>query len=143
MSNSSSPSAAARTVAVDTAQEPPSAGSVTRTPRVRAHGERLAQRLGGVRRRHRQERDLALAGGLDELERRLEDVLVVAVDDRRDGRAIEPPVRAEAFTGGRRVRNGLHQDDDAHEVDFLLARSVVRPSKARATTSRWICWVPS
>ena len=67
-----------------------------------AHRERLAQRLGGVGRRHRQERDLALAGRLDQLERRLEDVFVVAVDDGRDRRAVEAAIRAEAFTGRRR-----------------------------------------
>ena len=109
-----------------------------------AHGERLAHRLGGVGGRHREERDLALAGGLDELERGLEDVLVVAVDDGGHGGPIEPAVRTEALTGGRRIRHGLDEDDDAHEAVFLpAAGQPPLPSSARATTSRWICWVPS
>ena len=91
-----------------------------------------------------EERDLALAGGLDELERRLEHVLVVAVDDRRDRRPVESPIRTEAFTCGRGVRHGLHENDDAHEAVYLPARGQSPlPSNARATTRRWICWVPS
>ena len=45
--------------------------------------------------------DLA-AVRLDQLERRLERVLVVRVDDRRRRRPIEPPVRPEALRARRR-----------------------------------------
>ena len=116
---------------------------------VRAHRQGLAHRLGGVRRGHRQERDLALAGGLDELERLLEDVFVVAVDDRRAVGAIEPAVGQESLAAGRRVRDGFGQDDDAHAgPDLRFAawsrgRQLPLPSSARAMTSRWICCVPS
>ena len=71
-------------------------------------------RLGRVRRGHREQRDLALAGRLDQLERGLERVLVVAVDDGGHGGAVQPAVRAEPLAGGRRVRDGFGQDDDAH-----------------------------
>ena len=97
---------------------------------------------GALAGRHRQERDLALAGGLDELERRLEHVLVVAVDDGRAARSSRPsgPRRSPPDAGSG---TGLVEDDDAHEPWTSLPGQPPLPSSARATTSRWICWVPS
>src|SRR3954469_12067761 len=112
---------------------------------MRAHRQRLPQRLGGVRGGHRQQGDLAVSPGrLDELERGLEDVLVVAVDDGRDRGTVEATVRPEALAGRRGIRDGLDEYDDAHEVDVLrVSAQSSRPSNDRATTSRWICCVPS
>ena len=109
-------SAAARTRVVDTAQEPSSAGSVTRTPRVAPIASALrivsgARRPGAIDRRVTSPSPAASI----ELERRLERVLVVAVDDGRAGRPVEAAVRAEALAAGRRIRYGFGQDDDAHE----------------------------
>ena len=79
-----------------------------------AHRERLAHRLGGVGGGHRQDRHLP-AVRLDELQRGLERVLVVAVDDGRRGGTVEPEVGAgQAFGARGRVGNGLGQDEDLH-----------------------------
>jgi hypothetical protein len=51
--------------------------------------------------------------GFDELQRRFEDVLVVAVDDRRRRGAVEEAVRPESLRRGGGVGNGLGQNDDA------------------------------
>ena len=79
----------------------------------RAHRQGLAHRLRGVPRGHRQHDDLA-AVRLDELERRLERVLVVAVDDGGRGGAVEPQVRAQALRAGGGIGDRLGQDDDVH-----------------------------
>ena len=97
------------------------------------------------------EYDLA-AVGLRQLERRLERVLVVRVDDRRRRRPVKAPVvvGAEALTARGGVRNGLHEDDDAHRrraslsgLDGVGASGHRCAVSARAMTSRWICCVPS
>ena len=94
----------------------------------RAHGQRLAHRLGRGGRRHREQDHLALAGRLDELERLLEDVLVIAVDDRGAVRPVQAPVGAQPFTTRRRVGDGFGEDDDSHEP--WTSRPVSRPCRA-------------
>ena len=46
-----------------------------------------------------------------------------------DGGPIQATVRAEPLAAGRRVRNGLREDDDAHE-DVNLPAAVSRPCRA-------------
>jgi hypothetical protein len=54
-----------------------------------------------------------LGAGIAQAQGGLQDVLVVAVDDRRDRRPVETQVRPEAFLPGR-VRDGFREDDDLH-----------------------------
>ena len=79
-----------------TVHVPSIAGSVTRTPRVAPIASALRIVSGALAGAIVEQDDLALAGRLDELERLLEHVLVVAVDDGRAVRPIEPPVRRRA-----------------------------------------------
>ena len=97
-----------------------------------AHRERLAHRLGRVGGAIERSDDLALAGRLDELERRLERVLVVAVDDRRAAaRSSRPsgPSRSPPDAGSG---TGFVEDDDAHEPigPPLGVRAISRPCRA-------------
>ena len=126
-----------------TVHEPPIAGIGHEDAPGRAHRQRLAHRLGRRRRGHRQQDDLALAGRLDQLERLLEDVFVVAVDDGRAVGPVEAPIGIEPLAARRRVGHGFGQYDDTHAALDLLPGQPPLPSSARAITSRWICCVPS
>ena len=128
-----------------TVHEPSSAGSVTRTPLVAPIARALRIVSGALAGAIVSRIDLALAGRLDELERLLEDVLVVAVDDGRavrPGRAGRPgPSRSppDAGSGTGLVRTTMRTS----RSDLPAPRQPPLPSRARAMTSRWICWVPS
>ena len=78
----------------------------------RTHRERGAQARHLVVRRHRDERDLAAAGGVDELQRHLDAVAVGLVEDQL-AVAVERVVGVERTRHGR-VGDLLHADDDVH-----------------------------
>src|SRR3954447_948882 len=85
---------------------------------VGAHGEGLADRVGGLVRAHREDRHLAAVRLLDR-QRLFDGVLVELVDDTVGGFAIEGVVVAPQLAFGRRVRHLFHADDDVHSVYAL------------------------
>jgi hypothetical protein len=93
-------SVAARTRAVESVSEPASASSVTSVP--------LAAPMAKALR-------IVSGAPIPAIQRRLERVLVVGVDDGRDRTAIEPPVvRPQPLAARGGVRHGLDEDDDSH-----------------------------
>ena len=106
-------SAPARTRTVETTSEPASDASDTWIPPAAPIASALRIVSGAFAPAIDEHRDLA-AVLLDELERRLERVLVVGVDDGRGRGAIEPEVGSEPLAARGGIRDRLHEDDDSH-----------------------------
>ena len=88
---------------------------------VGAHGEALADRLEGAARPHRDEDDLAVAGGLLEAQGLLDGVEVEGVEHPVTGVAAEAKRRRVDLLLGRGVRDFFDADGDLHG----LARSLI------------------
>ena len=87
----------------------------------RAHREGLAHRLGRVRRRHREERDLAPPCASTSLSAASSAYSSLPLTTAGDGGPVQAAVRAEPLAGRCRIRDGLGEDDDAQRDVNLLA----------------------
>ena len=116
------PIALASTFAVVTASDPASAVVGQVHGLVRAHRQRLADRVGRPVRAHRQHGDLGAVVGLLELQRLLDRPLVDLVEHRVGGVAVQRPrpLAQLAFRIG--VGHLLDQHDDVHRTSSTSCR---------------------
>ena len=105
---------------------------------VSAHSQRLAEHTGSGRRTHGHHNNLA-AGGVLDLQGRLQGVHIVGVGDGLHGRTVQGAVRIHRrLTGG--VGNLLDGNNDFHVNLYLL--SYFTPRRLEITI-RWTSLVPS